>query len=155
VTPPTREELDQAKHLLHRTNRGLTCRMREILQDSGLTFPQALVLKTIKRSDSPPSLAEVANKVHLAPSTVTDIIQRLERNKLLTKEKDPTDARAFRLRITEEARKLVGIAEAKYDSFVLHCIASFDADELRLFMALLEKFSRALQEPMTGEASHH
>ena len=67
--------------------------MREILQDSGLTFPQALVLKTIKRSDSPPSLAEVANKVHLAPSTVTDIIQRLERNKLLTKEKDPTDAR--------------------------------------------------------------
>ena len=97
----------------------------------------------------------MANKVHLAPSTVTDIIQRLERNKLLTKEKDPTDARAFRLRITEEARKLVGIAEAKYDSFVLHCIASFDADELRLFMALLEKFSRALQEPMTGEASHH
>ena len=52
----------------------------------------------------------------------------------------------LRLRITEEARKLVGTAEAKYDSFVLH-YSSFDADELRLFMALLEKFSRALQNP--------
>ncbi len=57
----------------------------------------------IDKSDIPPTLVEVSDKVRLASTTVSDIIHRLQRNGLLIREQDPLDARAIRLRITGEA----------------------------------------------------
>ena len=148
VRSPTRQELDATKHLLHSVHHRIKRGMREILQDSELTFPQASILKTIDGYDTPPTLADVACKMHLAPSTVTDIVQRLERNELLVREKDPADARAFRLQVTTEARKLIQVAEARYDAFILHSIVDFDTDELQLFLSMLDRLNQALQSPM-------
>src|SRR5919108_5033001 len=71
-------------HALHKMSK----RMASVL---GLTGPQRLAIRIIGRS---PGMAagELADLMHLDPSTVTGILRRLERARLIRRVADPADA---------------------------------------------------------------
>src|SRR3569832_1357498 len=70
----------------------------------GITGPQRLVLRVVAQFPGI-SAKDVARLLHLHPSTVTGILQRLERKKVLLRAPDPIDTRRVRLRALPAARR--------------------------------------------------
>jgi len=70
----------------------------------GVTGPQRLLLKVV---DQYPGISatEVANVMRLHPSTITGIIQRLAKKRLLVRARDPIDTRRVRLGVLPAARR--------------------------------------------------
>ena len=70
----------------------------------GITGPQRLVLKVVAQYPGI-SAKEVAELLRLHPSTITGILQRLIKKRLLLRGKDPIDTRRIRLRVLPAARR--------------------------------------------------
>jgi|SRR5581483_4784644 len=87
------------EHSLQSTSKKMASRL-------GITGPQRLVLRVIAQFPGI-SAKEVAHVVRLHPSTVTGILQRLEKKGLLLRGSDPIDTRRVRLRILPAARRFV------------------------------------------------
>lgn len=69
----------------------------------GITHAQAKVLTQL---DQPMRLCELASLHACDPSSITALVQRLERDGLVQREIDPTDARARRIRISVKGKRL-------------------------------------------------
>ena len=85
-----------------------------IARDNGLTPQRYVLLLMIKGApdgSERATVGELVERLELAQSTVTELVQRAEDVGLLTRERSPTDARIDYLRLTPEAeRRLAGSA---------------------------------------------
>ena len=78
-------------------------RISKRMEDShGVTGPQRLLLRLL-RAQPRLSARELASLVFLHPSTVTGILQRLEKKGMLVRERDADDNRRVKLRVTSRA----------------------------------------------------
>jgi DNA-binding MarR family transcriptional regulator len=66
---------------------------------AGVTGPQRLVLRMVGRFPSA-SAGELAELLHVHPSTLTGVLDRLERRGLLQRREDPKDGRRSLFRLT-------------------------------------------------------
>ena len=71
-----------------------------------ITIPQLICLQTLE-SDGPLTNTALAKLVHLSPSTVVGILDRLEAKELIVRERSTKDRRIVLLYITDKGRKLV------------------------------------------------
>lgn len=71
----------------------------------GVTAPQRLVVRIVGRFPAI-SAGEVADILHLHPSTLTGVLKRLEDRGLLERRPDPMDGRRALLRLTGRGRKV-------------------------------------------------
>ncbi len=67
----------------------------------GLTMTQVRVLYTLQMEDGL-AAGELAERLNVRPSTVTRIVDRLVRNKLVAREVDDSDRRLVRHRLTKK-----------------------------------------------------
>jgi len=71
-----------------------------------LTAPQMAIMGILVRSDGL-SLKELSKRAALAHSTVSGIVDRLEKREMVAREPDPADARFSRIVVTEPVRAFV------------------------------------------------
>jgi DNA-binding MarR family transcriptional regulator len=83
-------------HALHKTSKGMKSRV-------GVTGPQRLAIRLIGRFPGIPA-GQLAEQLHVHPSTLTGILKRLERQGLVRRRPDPRDGRRIFLGITEKGR---------------------------------------------------
>ncbi|MCU1396860.1 MAG: Transcriptional regulator, MarR family [Ilumatobacteraceae bacterium] len=69
----------------------------------GITHAQ---VKLLMQLDQPLRLCDLATLQECDPSSVTALVQRLERDGLVQRDVDPTDARARRIRISAKGKRL-------------------------------------------------
>src|SRR6478752_10455322 len=83
----------------------------ETLRDHGLTFAryEALVLLTFSRRGSLP-LGKMGERLQVHPTSVTNIVDRLEADGLVRRVDHPTDRRTTLCEITSDGRDLVAKA---------------------------------------------
>lgn len=86
----------QVDHALQRTSK----RMETTL---GVTGPQRLVIRIVGRVPGIPA-GQLAKLLHLHPSTLTGILQRLEQRGLIRRRADPRDARRTLLALSDKGR---------------------------------------------------
>lgn len=86
----------QVDHTLQSTSK----RMEATL---GVTGPQRFVIRIVGRFPGI-SAGQLARLLHLHPSTLTGVLQRLEQRGLLRRRRDPRDARRTLLGLTEKGR---------------------------------------------------
>lgn len=116
--PRRASESDPAKHdladlgqilefmrLLWAVDHGLQSTSKRMQSELGVTGPQRLVLRIVGKYPGivPSRLAAI---LHVDKSTITGVLQRLERNGALTRERDPEDGRRVRLTLTARGRAL-------------------------------------------------
>lgn len=105
----------------------------EALRPFDLTFAryEALVLLNFSRQGSLP-LGKMGDRLMLHPTSVTNIIDRLERQHLVSRQAHPTDRRTTLASITEEGRRLVGKATEAVSatSFGLAALSDGELDQL-------------------------
>ena len=107
-------------------------RGRDILSDFDITTPQILALVALK--DRPGiTMGALCERLYLACSTATDLIDRMEKNGYLERNRDPDDRRVIRLSITEKGQNIIDQvinARRRYVDSILKQLTQEEIDQL-------------------------
>ncbi len=90
---------------LYAASRLITQAYRPHLDKLGVTYPQYLVLMVLWETDSLP-VNDIAKKLALETNTVTPLIQRMEREGIVTRTKGKVDTRQTIVALTEHGHAL-------------------------------------------------
>lgn len=78
---------------------------KPLLDKLGLTYPQYLVMVSLWAKDDQ-TVGELGDTLFLESSTLTPLLKRLEAIDYLTRNRDPSDERQVRVRLTNAGRAL-------------------------------------------------
>lgn len=90
---------------LHRTSRQVSAYLEAHTQELGVSAIEGHLLTYLRSNDSA-SVAELIRAFGIKQSTLTSILDRLEKPGLIRREMNPTDRRSFVIHITKDGRKL-------------------------------------------------
>ncbi|HEY8347216.1 MAG TPA: MarR family transcriptional regulator [Symbiobacteriaceae bacterium] len=126
-------ELDELLHAMGNLTRRQT---REIMSEFDVTPPQCEALMVLKEYGSL-AMGELCQKVGSACSTATDLIDRMERNGLVERVRDPRDRRVIRLHITPKGEEVVErVVEASRTNLARKLQGLSDQEKERLVQTL-------------------
>lgn len=101
--PPALGNVLEFMRLIWELDHALQKTSKRMVATLGVTGPQRLVILIVGRFPGIPA-GELAVLLHIHPSTLTGVLKRLERQKLLRRRVDPRDGRRFLLSLTDEGR---------------------------------------------------
>jgi DNA-binding MarR family transcriptional regulator len=130
--------------LLWSIEHGLQRISKRMESELGITGPQRLVLRVVGRFPGL-SATELAHIVHLHPSTITGILQRLAARGLIERERDPADARRVRLRLKPKAVGHVRSARGTVESAVVAALDHVGAGNVRVARKVLSEIARRIE----------
>ncbi len=90
---------------LYTASRLLTQAYHPLLSKHGLTYPQYLVLLILWEKDAQP-VNDIAKRLFLETNTVTPLLQRMEKEGVLTRRKGEKDARQMIVSLTKKGKDL-------------------------------------------------
>jgi MarR family transcriptional regulator, organic hydroperoxide resistance regulator len=122
----------------HRGNVG------ELLAEVGLHVGQEMVLIELWTEDGLRG-GELAARLGVEPPTITKMLRRLERCGLVGRRPDPSDARSFRVYLTDEGRSLEEPVARCWEKVEEKTFAGMSAGERRTFHRLLTKVRTNLE----------
>ena len=132
--------------LLWNVEHGLQSASKRMEATLGVTGPQRLVLLMV--TDRPGvSAGELAHALHLHPSTITGIVQRLAGKGLLRRERDRADGRRVRLRACRPARPLVAASRGTVEDAVTRALGKVPARHVGRARDVLAALADALAHP--------
>ncbi len=117
--------------------------MQNQLKDLTLTGPQGMVVGLLTRNDSL-RMSELADKLGLSVSTVSEIIDRLERMEVVKRLKSEEDGRVVLVKLTDEFREESAGKFKEIESVWLKKIDLASDDELQKIIDGLEALDRLL-----------
>lgn len=120
---------------------------RTLSSETGMTIPQLLCMRAIAdaRSDGgEATVAQVSQDVRLAPSTVSGVLDRLERARLVKRKRNSQDRRQVNLLLTRTGRaKLASVPDLT--SQLADGLRSLSPDELDDVLESLRKVVSLLE----------
>jgi DNA-binding MarR family transcriptional regulator len=131
--------------LLWSVEHGLQSTSKRMEATLGITGPQRLVLRIVTERPGL-SAGEVARIVHLHPSTITGILQRLVRKGLLRRERDRRDSRRVRLYPRPAAKGFVPASATTVESAVTRALADIPKDRVRHARGVLAAIAKSLTD---------
>jgi len=145
---PSGRTLDPAldfMRLLWNIEHGLQSSSKRMENSLGITGPQRLVLRIVGQFPEM-SAKEVAELLHLHPSTITGILQRLIKKRLLERQHDPRDRRRVRLRVRKQARRFLTKSRGTIENVVARALSTMPAQDLRRTRRVLWAIAAALEK---------
>ena len=140
--------MDDSRDLLMRYLRltqHMSQQLRSYFGKLSLTFPQALVL-TVLGEEGPMTISTLAEQTGSANSTVSGILDRLEKLGLAQRERSAADRRVIYVNATEKYRDLYRKAEAQVSGHfaaLLDGISPADSAEIRAALDKLDTYLSA------------
>lgn len=117
------------------------------LKEYDVTAKQWLLTAVVDNSfDKPPTIKEVAREMGSSHQNVKQVALRLEQKGLLVLEKDKTDARVTRLKLTDQSYEFSQLTQSKATIFTQALFKGIDKDDLSKARALLQKMFSNLTE---------
>jgi len=98
------EIMENIPRLLMENNKAFISIVTHELSKCGITVPQAIVLDVIR--NTPKTIGEISKEIDLSNSTVSGIVDRLERNGLVERQRDQQDRRVVWVALTKDRAKL-------------------------------------------------
>ena len=125
-------ELDRVlrfMRLMWSVDHGLHKVSKRMASSIGLTGPQRLAVRIIGRAPGM-TAGEVAERMHLDPSTVTGILRRLEESRMIVRRTDRSDARRVRLELTAKGRGVDRRSAGTIEAAVQRALGLMNDDEV-------------------------
>jgi DNA-binding MarR family transcriptional regulator len=91
---------------LYAATRAVTRRYAELLEGTGLTYPQYLVVLVLMEREQPTSVGDLGAELRLDSGTLTPLLKRLEAAGLVRRERDPEDERRVLVDLTDAGWRL-------------------------------------------------
>jgi len=124
------------EELLRNVSTILKKRGRDILSNFEITPPQLDALLVL-REYGELTMGELCQKMFLACSTATDLIDRMERNQLIERVRDTSDRRVIRLKVLSKGATVIEEVLEARRSYLGNILNELDvADKERLIQAL-------------------
>lgn len=126
---------------LYTESRRLT---KGLAREFGLTGPQLTVIKILEQLGDL-SLSSLSSRIKAKNSTVTGIIDRMEREGLVRRERSEEDRRIVLIRLTDEGRALAGRIEVEPMAIFREALRSLprrDIEELFRILGALQTHVR-------------
>nr|MDH3098902.1 MarR family transcriptional regulator [Bacillus velezensis] len=114
---------------------------REILNQYAITPPQFVGLQWLYELGDM-TIGELSAKMYLACKTTTDLIDRMEKNKLVERVKDPADRRVVRIHLLAEGERIIQEVILKRQAYLRDMFATFSEEETAAFEKSLLKLQR-------------
>jgi MarR family 2-MHQ and catechol resistance regulon transcriptional repressor len=108
------------------------------LGEWGMTTAQYGVLLHLSRGE-PLSLTDLSGRVFRSNSTLTSLIDRLERDGLVARIAHANDRRVTKVKLTEAGLELLTNIRARHRPFLADMMSCLDLEELDTLMSLLAK----------------
>jgi MarR family transcriptional regulator, organic hydroperoxide resistance regulator len=130
--------------LLWAVAHGLESTSKRMGAGLGVTGPQRLVLRLIGHYSrlSPGDLAQL---LHVHPSSLTGVLGRLERSKLLERRRDPSDGRRAILSLTAKGRALNARRAGTVEESVRRALAAQSRSKITIAGEVLTAIARELE----------
>jgi len=128
-------------------------RMRVKMEGIGLYKAQGFALLFLSHYEGVPQ-TEISRSLHLSPASVTNMLQRMERDGWVERRPDPDDQRVSRVYLTKKARALQEEAATTFrelEQEVTCALTAAEQTELRTL--LLKVHARLVEHFPTGR--HH
>jgi DNA-binding MarR family transcriptional regulator len=110
---------------------------------TGVTGPQRLVIRIVGRFPGIPA-GKVSDILHLHPSTLTGVLQRLEAHGLLERRPDPTDGRRALLTLTAHGRAIDATRGGTVEAGVRRALAKLPPRSVAAAREVLERLAAEL-----------
>lgn len=115
-----------------------------LLEQYNITPPQFDALVILDR-DGDLTIGELSNRLYLAYSTTTDLVDRLERAEFVVRERDLADRRVVRAKLQDKGSSLIEQVLDARRIYLSDILASLDGDAkgeiLRVLHILNDKMS--------------
>ncbi|WP_439144854.1 MarR family winged helix-turn-helix transcriptional regulator [Virgibacillus profundi] len=109
---------------------------RKILNNYPITSPQFVALQWLLE-EGDLTIGELSNKISLAFSTTTDLVDRMERNELVVRIRDSKDRRVVRIHVLEKGKIIIHEVIEKRQNYLGEVMENFTEDEKETLHELL------------------
>ncbi len=116
---------------------------RKILSNYTITPPQFIALQWLfEHGDM--TIGDLSNKMYLAFSTTTDLVDRMENNKLVKRVRDEQDRRVVRIHLLGEGERIIEEVIDKRRNYLSAVLEDFSEVEINEFSRLLTKLHKEM-----------
>ena len=120
----------------------MLARVESVLKPHGLSFARYEMLTLLSfTKDGVLPMASATARLQVHPTSVTNTVDRLERDGLVARSSHPTDGRAALLTLSDKGRAVASKASADLNSVVFDR-PGLDDDDLSTLVRILGKFRR-------------
>lgn len=141
LPPPERPEIDAIVEMiiyLYTESRRLT---KGMASGFGLTGPQLTILKLLE-SFQDLSLSTLSERIRAQNSTVTGIVDRMEREGLVRRERSKADRRVVHIRLSEKGARLAREIQVEPMEIFRSALLGLSSADLRDLLRILTKLQR-------------
>ncbi|EDL63207.1 MarR family winged helix-turn-helix transcriptional regulator [Bacillus sp. SG-1] len=117
---------------------------REILNQYSITPPQFVALQWLFEGGDM-TIGELSNKMYLACSTTTDLVDRMEKTELVERVKDNKDRRVVRIHLLEEGERIIEEVIEKRQQYLQEILKNFSGEEIKTLNANLSKLHQEMK----------
>ncbi|MBQ0048413.1 MAG: MarR family transcriptional regulator [Prevotellaceae bacterium] len=112
----------------------------------GITYPQYLVLMLLWEQDNR-IISEITERLHLETNTVTPLLQRMEKQGLIIRQKSQADCRQRIISLTGDGKRLEEQIKEVPNCLARELVESgMSEEELQSMIPLLDKFIQVVEE---------
>lgn len=116
----------------------------KVSEEFGITGPQLWALKTISQNESL-SLSDLGKRMYLHPSTITGVIDRLEKKRYVTRIRDQVDRRVIYVQLTAEGKRLAKRAPNPAQGKMIYGLKNLKRRELNLIYDSVQKLVKIME----------
>lgn len=118
---------------------------RKILKNYTITPPQFIALQWLfEHGDM--TIGDLSNKMFLAFSTTTDLVDRMENNNLVKRIRDNKDRRVVRIHLLSEGERVIEEVIDKRRDYLNAVLSDFGEDEVTKLSHLLTKLHEEMKK---------
>jgi DNA-binding MarR family transcriptional regulator len=150
LTAETKPEIDAIVETiiyLYTESRRLT---KGIAREVGLTGPQLTVIKLLE-SLGDLSLSSLSERIRAQNSTVTGIIDRMEREGLVRRERSTADRRVVYIRLSEKGARLAREIQVEPMEIFRFALLGLTRDDLRDLLRILNKLQKRVRSRVADD----
>ena len=119
----------QTMQSLRRIFKALQDYSHEVSSQYGITGPQLWVLKTVLEDENL-SVGKLSEKMYLHPSTISGVIDRLERKGYVSRDRDREDRRIVMVQLTPRGKRLAKRAPNPVQGKMIHGLRQLRKEKL-------------------------
>lgn len=135
---------------IHKATRQIGLHLADKTAQLGVSAEEAHLLSYLE-SYSPAPIYELQRVFGHRPSTLTGLIDRLERRRLVRRERNPEDGRSFLITLTGSGRELAGRVSGLVRQFEAHVLTDIDERALAGFREVMDAIGGVAQVEIRAE----
>lgn len=124
-------------------------RGREILSNYTITPPQFIALQWLHELGDM-TIGDLSNKMYLAFSTTTDLVDRMEKNALVQRIRDTQDRRVVCIHLLEEGERIIEEVIEQRQNYLADLVKDFSSDQVQSLSILLNKLYEEMNQDRGG-----